>query len=149
MNHHEAAAALKNVSQTQARLAARTQWPLYRHVMFGLSEGLLVAAAAQPSTLMAAMFAVAMSLIVACVAGDRRRDGMFVSGWQRGPTRLLVVLLLAFVLAMAWLAIQVRSGDAVAPLGFGIGLLTFVVCTIASVVWEKIYRAQLLRKDRA
>lgn len=148
MYPHEADAALKSVSHTEEKLAERAQWPLHRHAMFGLCEGLLIAGLAQPALTTAAMFGAAMFLLVACVSDDRRRHGMFVSGWQRGATRPLMIALVAFLGTMACAAIYVRSGDEIAPLGLFIGLVTFVVCTVSSVVWERIYRAELLRKDR-
>lgn len=143
MNQDEAAAALEEVAQTRRKLADRAHWPFHRHAMFGLAEALLVAGVAQPVALMAGMFAAAMALVVVCVLQDRQRHGMFVSGWQEGPTRPLTIMLTLFVFAMLVAAFVVRGGESVQPLGYAAGAITFVVCTIASLRWEKIYQAQL------
>lgn len=111
--------------------------------MFGLAEGLLVAGIAQPLALGGAMAAVAMSLVVLCVVDDRRRHGMFISGWQRGPSRLVTAALVPFLFVMVFAAAHLRDGQSAQPLGYLLGALTFAVCTVASLYWEKLYRASL------
>lgn len=148
MNPNEAAAALAEVERTETKLAERARWPFHRHAMFGLAEGILVAGLAQPTAQAGAMIAVAMALLVICISEDRRRDGMFVSGWQPGATRPLTILITLFVLAMAAASAMARDGDGTAPLGYLYGAITFVVCTAASLRWEKIYRAELTGKGR-
>jgi len=148
MNRDEAAAALAEVARTEGRLAERAQWPFHRHAMFGLAEGLLVAGLAQPTTMMFSMFAVAMALLAVCIFDDRRRHGMFVSGWQPGATRSLTVLLMLFLVAMLGLALYIRDGQSVQPVGYLVGAVTFLVATAASLRWEKVYRAQLLERGR-
>ncbi|HEY0013715.1 MAG TPA: hypothetical protein VGB79_12790 [Allosphingosinicella sp.] len=148
MDRNEAAAALADVGRTEQRLAQRARWPFHRHAMFGLSEGLLVAAVAQPLGIAAPMTAAAMALLVVCIADDRRRHGMFVSGWQPGATRPLTIMLFAFLLAMVAGAALVRDGDAAQPIGYLLGAVAFLVCTAASLRWEKIYRAELEGEGR-
>lgn len=143
MDPIEAAAALAQVELTQARLARRAHWPLYRHAVFGLVEGMVVAAFAQPLAHAGALFVLAMTLLVVSVRGDRRRDGMFVSGWQPGATRPLTIIIALFALAMALASVSVRDGTVVEPLGYLLGVITFAVCTAASMRWERVYRANL------
>ena len=143
MNPNEAAAALAEVSRTETKLAERARWPFYRHAMFALSEGLVVAGVAQPIGLYGPMLAVAMALLLVCVMQDRRRDGMFVSGWRAGATRPLTILLTLFIVAMAIASAIVRDGENVQPLGYLFGAIAFAVCTAASLRWETIYRADL------
>lgn len=148
MNPNDAAAALAQVDRTETKLAERARWPFHRHAMFGLAEGLVVAGFAQPGAQMGAMMAVALALVVVCVTGDRRRDGMFVSGWRAGATRPLTILVTLFVIAMAMASAAVRDGEAAQPLGYLFGAIAFAVCTAASLRWEKIYRAELGREGR-
>lgn len=145
MHPNDAAAARAQVDQTETKLAERARWPFYRHALFGLAEGLVVAGVAQPVVQAGTMTAVALALMVVCVAGDRRRDGMFVSGWRAGATRPLTILLTLFVLAMAMASVSVRDGEAAQPFGYLLGAIAFAVCTAASLRWEKIYRAELGR----
>lgn len=144
MDGDEAALAIARVRQTQKRLAGRAHWPFHRHAMFGLSEGLLVSAVAQPVQLALPMIGAGLALIAVCILQDRRRDGMFVSGWRAGRTRALTVTLTVFVLLMGVLSACLRNGEAAQPIGYLVGLVTWAVCTIASLRWERTYRAELL-----
>ena len=148
MNPKDAAAALADVSETQAKLAGRARWPFHRHAMFGMAEGMIVAGLAQPNTLAVAMIVIAMVLLTICVAADRRRDGMFVSGWQPGATRPLTIGITLFVLAMAAASAMSRNVGHAVALGYMLGAITAVVCTGASLRWEKIYRADLIRNAK-
>jgi len=149
MNPDEAAAALARIDRTQTRLAERAHWPLYRHALFGLVEGLIVAGLAQPVAQAGAMIVAALVLIVICIGWDRRRDGMFVSGWQPGATRTLTVVITLFVLAMAVTSVTLRDSGAAVPIGYLLGGITLVVCTAASLHWEKLYRDHLVGKATA
>ena len=148
MDSNEAAAALADVGRTEQRLAQRARWPFHRHAMFGLSEGLLVAAVAQPLGLAGPMTAAAMALLAVCIMDDRRRHGMFVSGWQPGATRPLTLMLFAFLIVMLAGSLEVRDGEAAQPIGYLLGAAAFVICTAASLRWEKIYRAELEGEGR-
>lgn len=149
MDPHDAATALTSIRRTEDKLADRARWPVHRHAMFGLSEGLLIAALPQPSAIRTGMIAVGAVLILACVWDDRRRHGMFISGWQKGATRPLTFMLAAFLATMVWAALHTGRGDGIQPSGMIIGVVTFVICTGASIAWERIYRAALLRGDRS
>lgn len=147
MDRDHAAASLAEVGRTERRLADRARWPFHRHAMFGLAEGLIIAGIAQPIGLMGAMIGVALALMAVCVMDDRRRHGMFVSGWLPGATRPLTIALMFFVVAMLLASLALRDGESARPLGYLLGAITFAVCTAASLHWEKIYRAQLAGED--
>lgn len=146
MNLDEAAAAIAQVDRTETKLGERARWPFHRHAMFGLAQGLVVSGLAQPTAQAGAMIVAAMALLTVCIGQDRRRDGMFVSGWQPGATRPLTILLTVFVLAMAVASARTRDGGGVEPLAHLFGAIVFMVCTAASLLWEKIYRADLAKK---
>jgi hypothetical protein len=149
MNPNEAATALDSVDRTERKLAQHAHWPFHRHAMFGLGEGLLIASLAQPISIGGWMIAVAIALFIVCMWDDRRRHGMFVSGFQPGRTRFLTALLVIFVIAMAAVSLALRDGESAQPLGYLAGLVTFAVCTAASLQWQKIYRAELERGGRS
>ncbi|MGZ8998567.1 MAG: hypothetical protein ACXW2T_06890 [Allosphingosinicella sp.] len=145
MNHNEAAATLEEVGRTEKKLAQHAHWPFHRHAMFGLAEGLIVAGVAQPIAIGSALTVAALALLVVCITDDRRRHGMFVSGWRPGATRPLTFALALFIIVMLAAALAVRDGHSAQPLGFLIGLVTFAVSTAISRRWERIYRAELIR----
>jgi MFS family permease len=146
VNANEAAAALADVGRTEERLAQRARWPFRRHAMFGLAEGLMVAAVAQPVGIAGGMMAGGLALLAMCIAEDRRRHGMFVSGWQAGATRPLTMVLGVFLVGMLAASLAVRDGVSAQPLGYLIGVIVLVVCTAASLRWERIHRAALGRE---
>jgi hypothetical protein len=146
MNPNEAAAALDAMNRTQARLADHARFPFRRHAMFGLMEGLIVAGIAQPLAIGSAMTGAGLALLVTSVMQDRRQHGMLVTSWKPG-TRGLIVALSLFMLAMVVAAALIRDGETVQPLGYLLGVIAFVVCTAASMQWEKKYRAHLLRGE--
>lgn len=142
MDAKEAAEALRGMKQVEARLAARAHWSWPRHAAFGALMGILVAGYALPLPLNMAVVALCCAGVAAIVAWDRRRDGFFVSGYRPGRTRWVTALLLVCALAALAAAIFGReSGLAWAPLAAGAAL--FVVATLASVMWERVYRAEL------
>lgn len=143
MDRTEAAAALAVVNRTESKLAERAHWPFHRHAMFGLMEGLLVAGIAQPIAMMGGTIAIAMALLVVCVTEDRRRHGMFISGFQGRSARWVTLALLLFVLPMMALSVSLRDGESVQPLGYALGAIVFAVCTAGSLLWQKVYRAEL------
>lgn len=145
MNRDEAAAQLADVARAEERLAQKARWPFHRHAMFGLMEGLLITSVSQPGRLALPMIAVSFALGVVCVAEDRRSQGMFVSGWRKGPTLPLTCALALFIMLMALAAMSVRDATAAQPLGYLLGAFTFAVCTAASLWWERIYRSALGR----
>jgi hypothetical protein len=143
MDPNAAASALEGVNRTEQRLAERARWPFHRHALFGLAEGLIVAGVAQPTPIAAAAIVAAMVLVVVCIMDDRRRHGIIISGWQEGATRPLTLALAAFALMMAMFSAFSRDGESAQSVGYLLGGVTFVVCTAASLLWERVYRAQL------
>lgn len=148
MDRDQAAATLDEVTRAEHRLAQHAHWPFHRHAMFGLMEGLLVAGAAQPLQLLGPMIAASGALLTLCVTEDRRRHGMFVSGWQPGATRPLMVLVTIFVAIMLVASVLVRNSEAASPIGYALGAITFAVCTLASLRWETLYRRNLRGDQR-
>lgn len=143
MDRNEAVLALSGVKRTQHVLAEHARWPLVRHAMFGLAEGWLVAAAAQPFNKALVIGAALIGLLVLCVAYDRRSHGMFVSGWRNGATLPLTILLTVFASGMILASFLVHHSDHAEALGSVFGAIAFVVCTAGSVRWEQLFRAEL------
>lgn len=143
MNEDNAAARLEAVEEIRTRLARRARWSLARHAAFGLVMGGLVAAWSLPGAwplAIAGLCAVATALIVAY---DRKKDGMFISGYQRGQTFPVTLIILAFSLSalLAGIYLRTRMGLVWAPALFG--LATFTLSTKGSIIWEHRYSKQL------
>ncbi|WP_133304010.1 hypothetical protein [Aurantiacibacter aquimixticola] len=143
MDRNEAAAALASVGKTQGRLAEVSEWPLWRHALFGLAEAVFIFGLSLTLFGTIAGLVVAAALTVWIFNDDKRRYGRVVSGWQGMKPKILLVALIAFVLSMAYLSWSARGQPIPAPGAVLAALATFAVCTLASLWWQHLYRAEL------
>ena len=139
----EAARALAALSETRRRMAQRAHWSLPRHMATGALVGALVASYALPPKAQLGAMAVVLILLGLLVQRDRKRDGFFVNGYRRGRTRRVAFLLLGIA------TIGLVAG-AVGKIGYDLdwapivcGGVVFVLGTLASIAWERAYRADL------
>ena len=146
MDRDDAVEALHNVRQTDCALERRTRWPLWRHAAFGALEALLLLAWGVPLAAMAACIVIALVGLWWIVADDRRRYGMFVSGYSSRAA--LPATALAFAIVLGGLAVLIITGgpNQWTPYVLPVVGAVFVGCTLASIWWEKLYRAEL-RQD--
>ena len=139
----EAARALAALAATRERMATRAHWPFHRHLAVGLLIGMMVASYALPP--LATLAAVALALVgtLLLVAGDRKRDGFFVNGYRAGRTRWIALAFAA--VALAGLAVAVVGGQVhgLAWVPLAAGAAVAVIGTLASLAWERAYRADL------
>ena len=139
----EAERALAALADARQRIAKRAHWPLARHVAFGLLMGLLVAGYALPTAGQIATVILMLLGTALLVRHDRRRDGFFVNGYRAGRTRRVALLFLAVALLGLAVAIvaKLRFGLVWVPLVAGAAIA--VLGTLASLAWERAYRADL------
>ena len=142
----EARAALAAVTAAEVRLAERSNWSLLRHAAAGALTALLLFAQSLGETAMIAVYAVAAVLALLVAERDRRRDGMFVNGWRADRTLWVTLPLLAFMITMVLLVRRaVPAPQTASPLFWMLILLTALVVTGASMLWQRIYRDELRR----
>lgn len=146
MDRNEAIAALESVAQAEGRLAETATWPLWRHAVFALAEAVLVFAVSLPFVGLLAGFALSIAIAAWTVNDDKQRYGMFVSGWRAGKPGVLLVIITAFVVAMAFLSFTARDDAAPALTPALAAMATFAVCTAGSVLWQRLYQQQLRGK---
>lgn len=139
----EAERALAALGETRRRMAQRAHWSLPRHMATGAVMGILVASYALPPDTQLAVAAVVLAATALIVAADRRRDGFFVHGYRAGRTRRVALVFLA-------IAIIGLIGGVVGKLAYGLvwapiaaGAIVAVLGTLASLAWERAYRADL------
>ncbi|GAB5350202.1 hypothetical protein [Alteriqipengyuania sp. 357] len=144
MDRDEALASLDAVRNADRRMAGRMRWPFYRHAMFGVSEALIVMGIGIPGSTGIAFIAAGLALLVVQFYGDKRRDGMFVSGYKGTNTRRLTLSLVLLLMMAVGASLILRWDHGTNPLVVGLGALVAIVCTFASLWWERLYRAELL-----
>lgn len=143
MDESNAAKRLAAVAEIRARLAPRARWSLARHAAFGLVMGGLVAAWSLPGEWPLAIVGICLVATFLIAAWDRKRDGMFISGYQRGQTFpvALMILVISLSALIAGVYLRTRMGLVWAPAL--LGLATFTLSTKGSFLWEHRYNRQL------
>ena len=139
----EAAEALAAMRASQARLAQAADCPPERHLAFAALMGGIIATPALPFPYALLAEGVLLLGVGLVIRWDRRRTGMFISGYRAGRTRPLTFLLVAAVAALymagVWLVRDrgiwwgpLVTGAVAAGLGY-----------YASVVWQRIFRREM------
>lgn len=143
MKESEASQALAAIRSTRSQMARRAHWSFGRHAAFGLVMGGLVASYALPAPwpILGVMLCMAATALI--VARDRSRDGFFVSGYRRGKTLRLSILIGLVTLAALAGAIALRTAYGLLWAPVAIGAAVALGCTIGSMVWERVYRREL------
>ncbi|QQN74383.1 hypothetical protein [Croceicoccus sp. YJ47] len=131
--------ALAVLNSTNDRLAKRMHWPLWRHLAGGLLLTLIVGSVALPRAISIVAFVVAMVMTILLVQDDKKRHGMFVSGYQRGRTVWIVGAIVALIVSA--LIVVMRFDEPVANPWFWVTLsIVFLGTSGLSSIWERVYR---------
>lgn len=143
MERTEALSALDAKRQAEAQMARAANCPPWRHAIFGLLMGGLVAAPAIP---LPARFAVLVMLLVAIpiiIQSDRKRMGMFINGYRRGKTRIVAFAILAVELSLYGLSVYFGDSlhDRATPIL--LGLAGIVLGIAGSVWWQRVFVSEM------
>ena len=127
------------------------RWPLWRHAAYGAILAALLAAMPLEYGHKIIAFGIVVVATMLIVLDDKKRHGMFVSGYQRGRTGwVLLANAVAFLAALAamnaWIA-DAASPPLNDPLYWMLVGGIFAISTALSVVWQRVYQADL-RKGR-
>ncbi|HEX3422379.1 MAG TPA: hypothetical protein VHS33_03115 [Sphingomicrobium sp.] len=139
MDHSEALSALDAKRDAQMQMARAATCPPWRHGLFGLLMGGLVASPAFDFPIRMGILILILFSIPLIVSSDRKRMGMFINGYRRGKTRIVAVGILAVEMSLyaisVWRAFD--DHDHVTPLVLGIaGVLIGVV---GSLLWQRVF----------
>jgi hypothetical protein len=144
MDSSEAAAALAGVSGAEHRLADQIgPCPPWRHAAIGFVMALLVGGASLSFPMQTASLVVGMALVALIAQYDRRRYGVFINGYRRGKTLPLTLALLGGVLVLMFAAIHARDAGLSLWTKAGITALTFAYAVAGSVIWQRVFLAEL------
>jgi hypothetical protein len=139
MDHSEVLSALDAKRAAEVQMARAATCPPWRHALFGLLMGGLVASPAFEMTTRITILVVILCCIPVIIQSDRKRMGMFINGYRRGKTRIVALGVLAVVLGLY--AISVVRGldhhDHIAPLL--LGAVAVVVATLGSILWQRVF----------
>lgn len=145
MDPIEARAALDDIDAARRDLAkSGPEYPLWRHAAFGAVMGgtVLSQGFGQPWQVM--MFVFAMAGLAWLVTDDRKRYGVFVSGYRKGRTLPLTLALVALTFLALGAEIYARINNLSLTVKLGIGGGAFLVAFVSSIWWTRIYDRELL-----
>jgi hypothetical protein len=139
MESNQAISALDAKRHAEAQIARAANCPPWRHALFGLIMGGLVASPAFVITLRFAIIGILLCLIPLIIHSDRKRTGMFVNGYRRGKTRIVAVAVLLVELSLYALSVY-RSEelkDHLAPLL--LGAIAVLIGVAGSKLWQHVF----------
>jgi len=139
MDHSEALSALDAKRQAEMQMAKAANCPSWRHAIFGLLMGALVASPAFDFPIRMLILILILCSIPVIVQSDRKRMGMFINGYRRGKTRIVAIAILAVELSLYAVSV-IRAfdhHDHVTPLLLGIaGVLIGIA---GSLLWQRVF----------
>ena len=139
MQSLEARSALDAKHFAEAQMARAATCPPWRHGVFGLMMGGLVASPAFELPVRMGILVALLLLIPVIIHSDRKRMGMFINGYRRGKTRIVALGILAVELALYFVSVVrgLDHQDHVTPLLLGIvGVLIGIA---GSMLWQRVF----------
>jgi hypothetical protein len=143
MTYEEARAALAAKTLAEQDLARLGTCPPWRHAAFAVLETALVLTPLVPIVARFGILALAFFGIFLIVRSDRRRLGVFINGYRRGRTRMVVVPLLLAILGLYMLSTFAALEWHLPWVSVACAVITFPVCYVGSVVWQQVFRREL------
>ena len=139
MESWDARSALEAKQYAEAQMARAATCPPWRHALFGLMMGGLVATPAFEMPIRVSILVILLAMIPIIIASDRKRMGMFINGYRRGKTRIVAIGILAVELSLY--AVSVVRGldhnDHLTPLLLGV--VGLAVGTLGSMLWQRVF----------
>ena len=139
METYEARSALDAKQFAEAQMARAATCPPWRHAVFGLMMGGLVASPAFDMPIRMSILVILLALIPIIIQSDRKRMGMFINGYRRGKTRIVALGVLAVELSLYGVAVVrgLDHHDRVTPLLLGV--LGAVIGIFGSMLWQRVF----------
>ena len=136
--------ALRAVRLTREQLASRARWSFPRHASVGVLLGTMIASFALPTGWPIAVVAACLVATLLIVRRDRQRDGFFVNGYRPGRTLPVTIALLMISFGALYAAIFLKTDKGLIWAPIAVGLVLAVLATAASILWERVYRQELM-----
>jgi hypothetical protein len=139
MENFEAASALDAKRAAEAQMARAANCPPWRHAVFGLLMGALVASPAFDTVPRYAILFLILACLPVIMHSDRKRTGMFINGYRRGKTLLVTLGILAVELSLYFVSIVrgLDHHDHTTPLVLGV--LGVVIGIAGSYLWQRVF----------
>ena len=143
MESSEALSALDAKRHAEMEMARAANCPPWRHALFGLMMGALVASPAFETTIRFAILLGLLCLVPVIIHSDRKRMGMFINGYRRGKTRIVAIGVLIVELSLYFVSVWrgLELHDHLTPLLLGI--VGVVIGLIGSMIWQRVFVSEM------
>ena len=139
MDHSEALSALDAKRAAESQIARAATCPPWRHAVFGLMMGGLIASFAFEFAIRTAILVIVLACIPIIIRSDRKRMGMFINGYRRGKTRLVTFGILALWLPLYGISVHYSLDRNNHQMPLLLGLIGFAIGTAGSVLWQRVF----------
>lgn len=139
----EARMALAAKDDADHQIAKLADCPPWRHAAFA---ALLAALVAQPAIPLSWRFGMDAAVFFAgflIYRSDRRRLGVFINGYRRGKTRLVIVPVLLIWLALYSASYYFETKYDEPLISLLLAAVAFAVGYSGSVIWQRVFRREL------
>ena len=143
LTREDALIALQAKNQAERHLAQLPLCPPARHAAFAAVMAMLVVSPAIPMPMRFAAVAVALASIVLIVQWDKRRLGVFINGYRRGKTRLVVTPLLVIAMALYLASSYFAEFHGRPYVSLALAAVAFAVAYIGSTIWQRVFVREL------
>jgi hypothetical protein len=139
MENFEAASALDAKRHAEMQMAKAATCPPWRHAVFGLLMGALVASPAFDTVPRFAILIAILACIPLIIHSDRKRTGMLINGYRRGKTRLVVAGILIVELGLYFVSLTrgLDHHDRLTPLLLGV--VAVLIGIAGSLLWQRVF----------
>lgn len=139
METFEALSALDAKRAAEAQMARAATCPPWRHVVFGLLFGGLIASPAFEFPIRMAILVAILCCIPLIINSDRKRVGMFINGYRRGKTRIVAFATLVVELSLYFVSV-VRALDHNDHLtSLLLAVPAIAVGILGSLLWQRVF----------
>lgn len=143
----EARAAMAEIRAAEQRLSQRITWPFWRHFAVGLAFGVLMIGLTLEGGASIFVSAGVMVFALWLRNDDKKRHGMFVNGWSRGPTLWVSsALLVGAVAAVFFVDRGIAQPQREQPLFWMLVAAVLAGGTVGSYLWQAVYQRSLRGK---
>jgi hypothetical protein len=139
MERSEALSALDAKRAAEAQVAKAANCPPWRHALFGLLMGALIASPAFETTVRFAILFGILACIPIIIHSDRKRMGMFINGYRRGKTRIVVAAVLVVELGLYFVSVVRGLEHADHTTSLTLGVAGVFIGIAGSLLWQRVF----------
>jgi hypothetical protein len=139
----EARVALAAKGAAEQDLARLALCPPWRHAVFAAVMAALVATPAIILPLRFAVMVLVFAAIALIIRSDKRRLGVFINGYRRGKTRLVIFPMLVMILGLYAVSVHFGMTRGQPWISVAMAAISFVLAYVGSVVWQRVFVREL------